>query len=265
MAHDPLLFTEVEADVLEEFVVPPSTIALDGLAKFRWTKDYLHIRVVDPANTITVEQKVTPEVFETYDIDVSNENEIVTGVDCDLLLDFIKKASKDEIVEFKSSIDKLHIGFGHMSGEFASIDTDTIREPEEKEFTHSIEATVPKSVFTESKDISSLLGPRIELSVSADQFDITCSKDDSTIDLEYDVVSDKSDLDQNEPNVFIDKVESEAKATFSRDIYQYLADFVPEGYFNVKADSSSPLVVQCNRADNRIPTKIALGQRVDSR
>lgn len=264
MSSNPLLFTEVEADVLEEFVVPPSTIALDGLAKFRWTNDYLHIRVVDPANTITVEQKVTPEVFETYDIEVSNEGMIVTGVDCDLLLDFIKKASGDEIVEFESSIDRLHIGFGHISGEFASIDTDTISEPQEKEFTHSIEATVPKSVFTESKEISSLLGPKIELSISADRFDITCSGDDSTIELNYDVVSDKPELDQNEPNVFIDEAESETIATFSRDVYQYLANFVPEGYFTVKTDSSSPLVVNCNRADNRIPTKIVLAQRMTS-
>lgn len=259
MATDRLLHTVIEADVLESIVDPPAELAMDAVAKFRWLEDYLHIKTIDPSNVMKVEQKVTPSVFETYNIDA--EGEVLTGVDCEILKEYLQNADSDEYIEFDVFPHRQRVSFSHVSGSFASVDTDTIAEPEIGEFNLPIQTRVPRRVFRESYNIASMFESNLIFNVGGGSFSIQCGQDGDEITLDYDVVEDSA-LNESDPNVSIKRDADPVELEFSYDFYKNIPEFTPEGYFSVQFGPNSPMVINCNRSGNRIPTTIVTGHRV---
>lgn len=261
MVSDRLLHTEIEAHLLESIVDPPAELAMDAVAKFRWSSDYLHIKTLDPSKVVKVEQKVTPSVFETYGIE--GEGEIVTGVNCELLKDYLQNADDDELVEFDVFPHRQRVSFSHVSGSFASIDTSTISEPDMDDLDLPIQTRIPRKVFQESHNIASMFEENLTFSVGDQPFSIKCGSDTDEITLDYEVVGDASDLDEDEPNVWMETTSDPVELEFSYEFYKHIPEFTPEGYFSVEFGPKSPMVLNCNRSNNRIPTTIVIGHRVE--
>lgn len=260
MATNRLLHTEIERNVLESIVDPPAKLDIDSLAKFRWSNDYLQIKTLDVSTSMQVEQKVTPSVFESYTI--NQDGEVVTGINCALLKKYLKNAEENEVINYDVHQNSQRVSFSHISGSFAGVDTDTITEPNIDEFDLPIQVRVPQRVFKESYSIASMFEVNPVINVGNGSFSIRCGQDSDEITLDYDVVEDDSDLDASQPNIAFRTDAHDVEVEISYKLYKHIPDFTPEGYFSVQFGPDSPMVINCNRAGNRIPTKIVVGQRI---
>jgi hypothetical protein len=252
----------VDAAILREIVKPPNTLTSDGNAVFRWTEEFLYIGTIDGASVMSVEQKVTPAAFFEYSI--GGFDEISFGVPCNKLETLLEEASENEKVRAKYSkeTNKFEITFPGVDYSFSARNPDSIREPPNRETPFQNEVKVTREVFTKARNIFSMVDNQIIFEMGNGEARLRAEGDDdqAIIDLS---ISD-SDLDENTAEITFVEDNGKVTAIFSLDYISHIPKFIPASGCKVKIDGEYPMKINANRAENRIPTEIVIGQRLSS-
>lgn len=257
----PELEVGIPKNILREILKPPIELTKDEHAVFHWSEDSLNLGTIDGSNVMKVRQEVDASDFEYYNLN-SSDGTFDVGLPCGRiakLLDATETGDEDTVhIEYNQAKDKVDLEIENVQQSFAKVDKSSIREPDDGDLTHSIEALVHKRVFDQAYRIIGTIASRANFKLgdgqgtiygSSDTDDskisLTCTAGDKHVDDKYDVV-------------FLEDDEEEASAEYDLTFINNIRKFVPNRRFQLEFDDSYPLRIEAIRQDDTIKTEIIL-------
>lgn len=252
-----------DIEILREIVKPPNSLTSTGNAIFRWSEDYLKIATVDGASVMSVEQKVTPSAFEEFDVDIVGD-EFAIGIPCRRLSTLLKSETSEKSVEmeYNPRENKTDIKVGSVDYSLGQADIASIREPPTPGLDHDVKVMTHSGIFDKATNILSMVDRRVTFKIDDSEAKIFASGDVDDGSIGLTVANEDDELDADEIDIRFKSEVDEVVADFSVDRLEYIPDFTPDRFFELRLDSEFPMLINTNRADNRIPTTILLAQRL---
>lgn len=253
----------VEASVLREIVEPPVKLANDQAANFRWSEDGLQVRTVDGSQIMMVDQTVPPSSFEHYDFQTSGE--ITFGTACERLDNLLKAADSEDFVELRLDIEtnRLNIQFADVSYSLAGFDTSLINEPDMPDLDHTIRANTHSSVFERAQNVVGTIADTLTFEAGDGRFRIYGAGDTDTAEVSPEVTLNQDELQADGIDVFLETDGASVLGQYSSDYLKNVVSFLPDDYVTVELNTETPMRINANRADARIPTEMLVAPRMD--
>lgn len=257
----------VSADLLDTLVMPPTTIAVDGLTNFHWSIDALRIHTVDAANAIVVNQTVYPPAFETYEISPEN-NDITFGTRCRTISNLLKAARPTDIVSLRldRETNRMNIQFSDVNYSLSGVDPEAIDEPTIPELDFDVEATVHSEVLQRACQVIGMMSETIKFKIASNQFQVSGRGDSDIAEINVDLEdSEEAILDRDRKcAATTNTITQPAEARYGTQFIDYINQFTPTGCFTMELSEDHPLRITAEQADGHLETEIIIAPRMDS-
>lgn len=253
----------VQADRLREFakVYHARPAGVDSPfvreIKIHFNDDGFNVNVCDASNVALISpSRLSVEAFEHYDAPGS----VTIGLDLSKLLDFLKPADGDQLVEFAIDMEtrKLRLHYGSADLDMALIDPDSVRnEPDIPEVDLSNWFILSGEQLADALEIVDLVADHVLVSVDADDNTVTfsASGDIDTGGVTYS----KSDLQDSD-------LSETAESLFSLDYLRTLAAPIEDdAAVTVDVGDEFPMQLNWEGLEGHLSVQQTLAPRIQSK
>lgn len=225
--------------------------------KWHWNDDGWFVRAVDPGKIALLSPiDVGTQAFEAYDAPGS----ATVGVNLVRLLDYIKPANADTLVELSVNMETRHldITFGNTDTSLALIDPEAIRsEPDQPDLDLPNEIAVEGADLKHAHTMTDMLSNHIALQADPDARNVVFSASGDT---------DETTITLGDEDLLDARVDKDVESLFSNEYFGNLVSPIPDdAEVTIRFGDEFPMRLRYDALDGYMNVGAMLAPRIQTR
>mgnify|MGYP006284266665 CR=1 FL=1 len=239
----------VKAEVLKSVFSILTPIV--GEVKLRADEDGWKIKAVDPAHVAMVDLSMSKEAFDRYEVEPME-----IGLNVERLLDQVKNAKADEVVNMKLDEDnRLVVSMSNLTLKLPLVDASGFSDPKVPNLSLPVSLKLNSGELNKALKISASISDYITFSCTEESLVMTSSEDLSSMKLELQKGVEYEQLEFQEP----------CKSSFSLDYFNHMMKGVGNNRdIEINIGDSYPLKLDFEFAEGNGKARYLLAPRIES-
>ncbi|MCD6170858.1 MAG: proliferating cell nuclear antigen (pcna) [Thermoplasmata archaeon] len=246
-----MLQGKIKADFIKS-IIDAIAILVDE-AKFKFDKDGVYGRMVDPAHVGMIDFKLNKEAFDEYEC--SEEHEI--GIDLEKLKGILRIATSEEPVAivYNKDEERLHVKVGNLTRKISLLDTSEMPDTKMPSLELPAEIVVPTAEIHQAIRAAEAISDHITLMADKQSFQIIAKGDTDVVEMKL-----------SKEQLYSLKCNEEVKSMFPLD---YLSDMIKSARgksdeIAINLGTNYPVKISFEFAEGNIKIVYLLAPRIES-